>query len=158
MKQKHTDKISDQEFLEQYEKTPHIGKLSTAFGLPNITIWRRAQKLGLSFSSIGAGVKIELDEILNGLHPHYQTLKLKKRLIKEGIFENQCAECGIIEWNGKPISMQLDHVNGDSSDHRLQNLRMLCPNCHSQTDTYCGKNKGNSGRDGELRQTDIEFS
>ena len=74
----------------------------------------------------------------------FQTYKLKQRLLKEGIIENKCIECGIIEWNGKTINMHLDHINGINNDHRLENLRMLCPNCHSQTDTYCGKNKKSS--------------
>ncbi|MGB2240169.1 MAG: HNH endonuclease [Pseudomonadales bacterium] len=53
-----------------------------------------------------------------------------------------CSSCGIgDEWNGKPITLQLDHINGVNNDHRLDNLRMLCPNCHSQTDTWCGRNK-----------------
>ena len=74
----------------------------------------------------------------------FQTYKLKQRLLKERIIENKCIECGITEWNGKIINMHLDHINGINNDHRLENLRMLCPNCHSQTDTYCGKNKKSS--------------
>ena len=64
-----------------------------------------------------------------------------KRLLKEKIFKNECNVCCISEWNNKKISMQLDHINGDSSNHKKENLRFLCPNCHSQTDTFCGKNK-----------------
>ena len=60
---------------------------------------------------------------------------------KEQILENVCSECGITEYNDKPIVLQLDHINGKSKDHTLKNLRLLCPNCHSQTDTWCGKNK-----------------
>lgn len=74
----------------------------------------------------------------------FQTFKLKQRLLKERLIENVCTECGIKEWNGKTINMHLDHINGINNDHRLENLRMLCPNCHSQTDTYCGKNKKSS--------------
>ena len=51
-------------------------------------------------------------------------------------------ECGISEWLGNPLALQLDHINGVNNDHRLTNLRFLCPNCHSQTDTYAGKNMG----------------
>lgn len=141
MKQNHTNKISDQEFIEAYKEIPHIGKLASKFKLPHITVWRKAFKLGLKFHGEGSGSKIELEEILNGFHPHYQSLKLKKRLLKEGIFRNVCSECGISEWNSKSLNMQLDHINGDSSDHRKNNLRMLCPNCHAQTETFCGKNK-----------------
>lgn len=64
--------------------------------------------------------------------------KLKEKLIKEGIKENKCEICGITEWMGKPIVCQLHHINGDNSDNRLENLQMLCPNCHSQTENYCG--------------------
>ena len=70
-----------------------------------------------------------------------QSFKLKRYLVEDGILEYKCSCCGISEWNGKPLSLQLDHINGKNDDNRLQNLRLLCPNCHSQTDTYSGKNK-----------------
>ena len=81
-----------------------------------------------------------LREILEGKYPHYGYGSLKRRLLKHGIKTNTCEECGISEWRGKSITIQLDHKNGDRHDHRLENLRMLCPNCHSQTETYCGRN------------------
>ena len=64
----------------------------------------------------------------------------KKRLIQENILEYKCAICGLIEWQNHPLVLQLDHINGNNTDNRLENLRLLCPNCHSQTDTYTGKN------------------
>jgi 5-methylcytosine-specific restriction endonuclease McrA len=68
---------------------------------------------------------------------HYH---LKKRLIEENFLENKCYICGSKpEWNGKELSMQLDHINGIYNDDRLENLRLLCPNCHSQTETFNGK-------------------
>ena len=85
----------------------------------------------------------KLQEILAGKHPTYQTAKLKKLLLQHGLKENKCEKCGITEWCGEPIVIQLDHVNGRSDDHRLENLRMLCPNCHSQTETYGGRNRKN---------------
>lgn len=63
---------------------------------------------------------------------------LKKKLIQTGMIEHKCQECSLgSEWNGKKLSLHLDHKNGINTDNRLDNLRFLCPNCHSQTETYC---------------------
>jgi hypothetical protein len=66
--------------------------------------------------------------------------------LKKYILEKQngkCTECGISEWNSKPIVFDLEHKDGDSSNNLEENLCCMCPNCHSQTSTYKGKNKGN---------------
>jgi DNA-binding transcriptional ArsR family regulator len=65
---------------------------------------------------------------------------LKKRLIEAGLKENRCEECGLTHWRGEPFAMQLHHINGDGSDNRIENLMLLCANCHSQTDTWGGRN------------------
>jgi 5-methylcytosine-specific restriction endonuclease McrA len=65
---------------------------------------------------------------------------VKARLLRAGLLENHCQICGLEAWLGRPLSIHIDHINGIRNDHRLENLRMLCPNCHSQTDTYSGKN------------------
>ncbi len=66
---------------------------------------------------------------------------VKTRLLEAGLLQNRCSICGISEWLGRRLMCHIDHINGVRDDNRLDNLRMLCPNCHSQTDTYGGLNK-----------------
>lgn len=65
---------------------------------------------------------------------------LKERLLRLGLKDGRCERCGISEWHEHPLSIALHHINGDRLDNRLENLELLCPNCHSQTDTYSGRN------------------
>lgn len=66
---------------------------------------------------------------------------LKQRLVRAELLHEVCADCGIDSWRNRPLSLALHHVNGDPHDNRLENLQLLCPNCHSQTDTFAGRNK-----------------
>jgi 5-methylcytosine-specific restriction endonuclease McrA len=67
---------------------------------------------------------------------------VKARLLDAGLLEKKCALCGIIEWRGRPLAFNLDHVDGDKLNWALTNLRMVCPNCDSQQETFAGRNVG----------------
>lgn len=86
------------------------------------------------------GKKRKLEEILVENSSHVNSSSLRKRLLSEGIKENKCECCNLTMWLDKPIKLELHHSNGNNSDHRIENIELLCPNCHSYTDNYRGKN------------------
>lgn len=112
------------------------------------TVQSHTKRLGLSFdhfvgkaSGRGGIKRLPLTEILvNG--SEFKTAHLRVRLIKEGVKEARCESCGLDSWMGVPVPLELDHINGINNDHRIENLRMLCPNCHALTDTWRGRNIG----------------
>lgn len=74
-------------------------------------------------------------------------IECKKRVtsydvISRGIFDRVCSDCGITKWRGHPVPLELDHINGNNRDNRLENLRLLCCNCHGLTPTWRGRNWG----------------
>jgi len=142
--------VSDEQIVEAALNSMSGAAAAVKLGIKYDTFRVHAKRLGVfNPNQSGKGIKkpisderkFVLDDILNGKHPQYPTGKLKKRLLENKIFQNICSECGVTEWNGKKLVMHLDHKDGDRHNHKLSNVRMLCPNCHSQTDTYCGKNK-----------------
>lgn len=67
---------------------------------------------------------------------------IRNAILREELIPYLCGECGINSWRDKPLTLRLDHINGDGRDHSLENLQFICPNCDSQSPTYCWRNRG----------------
>jgi Zn finger protein HypA/HybF involved in hydrogenase expression len=145
------------EFAELIAKSRTCGDVLQHFGFNRSgnnwhTVRNRCNAEGISFSHFnGEAMQREALLRMNKAAPleevmvknsTYSRGSLKSRLLKAGILKNQCEVCGLGgEWNGKPLRMRLDHSNGIHNDHRQENLRMICPNCDSQQETYSGGNR-----------------
>jgi Helix-turn-helix domain len=119
-----------------YDSGASVRECAERFGFC-LASWHGAVKRG---AVVSRPVAMPIGELLVVGRAATNRSHLKERLFKEGLKQNRCEECGITEWRGKPLSMQLHHVNGDGQDNRLENIVFLCGNCHSQTDTYGGRN------------------
>lgn len=143
--------MEKEEFIRVCEESDSMLSAAATLGIHFNTLKRKAIKYGCYRPNQARhGVirdkseydyrRYKLSDILEGKHPQYQTYKLKIRLIDAGLVENKCGKCGISEWNEEKIAIELDHIDGNRTNHLFENLRMLCPNCHSQTPTYRSKN------------------
>ena len=90
------------------------------------------------FKPEGKQEKKSLEEYLI-INSTIGSTKLRDKILTEGLKEHKCERCKRTEWEGEPIPLQLHHINGDRTDNRIENLQLLCPNCHTLTDNYCGK-------------------
>jgi hypothetical protein len=121
---------------EAYDSGLSMRQCATHFGFCSAT-WASAVKRGAVTPRAQA---MPIEELLVVGRRQTGRGHLKRRLINAGLKDELCESCGISEWNGKPLSLELHHVNGDGHDNRLENLELLCANCHSQTETWGGRN------------------
>jgi len=139
-------KINKEEFIEVCHNSISMRQASIKLDLPFTTFRRYAIKFEVyKINQGGTGVikkrRFSTEDILNGKHPNFRGTELHERLVKEGYKKEQCEVCGLKDWKGKKITFDLDHIDGDNTNHKLENLRIICPNCHSQTSTYKNRNK-----------------
>lgn len=146
--------LSNDEFAELVKNSSSVSEILRKLSFCKSsfkTIVARISEDGLDCSHFervahNKGVKIPLSAVLVE-HSTYNRYHLKNRLLKDKLLENKCEICGLEPiWQGKPMVLILDHKNGIRDDARLENLRFLCPNCNSQTETFAGRNGGRSSK------------
>ncbi len=150
---------TDDEFRRAVAESLSVRQVLTCIGLVPAggnykTVHNRIKLLELDTShftgagwNVGAryrmlGKPFSWEGILVENSAYTSTFRLRNRLITEGLKESQCEACGLTEWLNQAIPLELHHANGVNNDHRLANLRLLCPNCHALTENYRGKNQG----------------
>jgi len=167
--------VSKQEFQHIVQNSVFLSDILKHFGLSNKgtgnynTLHRVLQEHNIDYSklvenntdlrkrmmkSFAEKQTRPLSEVL-AKNSNYNRSALKRRLLREGLLQDECDVCRVgPEWNGKTLVLQLDHKNGDNSDNRRPNLRLLCPNCHSQTENFSGRKvttKSKSTRAGKTK-------
>lgn len=148
-------KLSDEQFIKMVKESisgsdfmRKIGYASSSSSLRKY-VKNRCENLGISFpqnkyvpNTEQANKKHRIsdkDFFVKGIERDNKGIR--KRILQNGYIEYKCAICSQKPvWNNKSLVLQIDHINGDHLDNRLENIRFLCPNCHSQTDTFSGKN------------------
>ena len=128
-----------EKIVNALEECNTIIEVMSRLGMSHKTLRRYATMFGVWKSQHPTHIVVPLDEILEGKHPWYSGQSLKDRLLRSNLKKNECEICGTCSWCDKPLSCQLDHIDGNNTNHRIENLRILCPNCHSQTPTFCKK-------------------
>lgn len=149
-------KLEDDKFIGLVKNSLGVGMVLNYFGLENKgrnhnTVNDRIKELKINTSHFNplhrkkdAKYIISLNDILVK-NCKYSSSTARKKIKESGILGKHCGECLCGEiWNNKKLVLQVDHINGINNDNRIENLRLLCPNCHSQTKTFAGKNNKKS--------------
>lgn len=158
-------KLSDEQFVELLKKSSTISEVlfklgysvkGNSWGFAKIR--QRMSDLNLD-GSVFKGkspitkydslYKVNASDILKPNCKHARSV-LRRYVIKNNLIPYRCAICGCVEWQGRTLSLELDHINGINNDNRIENLRFLCPNCHSQTTTYGSRNQQRNDSEYEI--------
>lgn len=130
--QKYSQTRYNWEEISQYQNEGHsVAECQKEFNV-NTGAWHSAAKRGVIKSKDNSFIFTKVNHKIN-------SMRLKNAFLKTGV-SYQCAICSIFEWQNKPLTLQLDHIDGDNTNNNFDNLRLLCANCHTQTDTYAVKN------------------
>lgn len=148
-------KFTDEQFIDAVRKSHSIRETMLSLGLAPAggsyeTFRIVAKRLNVDYShfrgqawnkglKLGFVPRVSTELILSNAHP-CQSSGLKSRLLNEGYFSHECSQCHGKTWLDKTIPLELDHIDGNSNNNNLENLRLLCPNCHALTPTYRGRN------------------
>ena len=142
-----TDILEKRELIEQLIKE-NASKTEIARQLKckQETLNRYLDKMGIQYSGNQgrkgverASNELSLEEYL-ATSKDIQTNKVRNKILKEGLKPHRCECCGLTEWMGKPIPLELHYIDGDRTHNELSNYQLLCPNCHAMTENYRGKN------------------
>lgn len=158
-------KLSDEQFVELLKNSSTISEVlfklgysvkGNSWGFAKVK--QRMSDLNLDGSifkgkspitKYGSLHKVNASDILKPNCKHARSV-LRRYVIKNNLIPYRCAICECVEWQGRTLSLELDHINGINNDNRIENLRFLCPNCHSQTTTYGSRNQQRNDSEYEI--------
>jgi 5-methylcytosine-specific restriction endonuclease McrA len=149
-------------FIEVCNASSSMNQAAIKLGMNYKTLCFHAKRLNcFSSNQSGKGIAkaqkenvILLSEIFEGKY-NYQSHKLKKRLLKEDVKIHQCESCNLDKWLNKPIPLELHHKDGNRYNNQLDNLMLLCPNCHALTENYRAKNIKNLSAQSEMIEVEL---